>query len=803
MTNQFEPAEFLKITNGSELLLRPTNILRYGLEAYSNSVQSFTHGMVTGTHKFVSKKSDDVNGKDVRFTCQMNIIDGWTSDVHRQNKGLDKRPKWMEKPGIFRGDCEYYCKKPDDMRRHFLKQHPGISQDFITKCPACHYSDRSLSSVRVHMDTCQSIYNFAASGCDTKLLCPKYLLNIGHWSSEKVSGSTQFQKPVVGDQRELLRKLREVTGSSIVKDVNATSVAIDETLSIQSVVIDEDLMDNLMQSDEDSSGLTDYGPPQENTTHTSVNVDIFDVNQHEHVLRMFSDKKYREGGSHEFKNEALYALCKAVIEKQTLLEIENRLNVIRKKYEGYSLDCKFLWEVQSSIHQKLGGHIVKGEGADSFKALENFFPVGSLDAANVKEVHRLLSEYESTHKPLPFVHNQIIDLTCDDLEEKLRSLELEKEVFEVNEKLQKQLAVVCLGEKEYEEFKKHSILEKKKVSDKLSHATKSIRDLELQNNELKEEKRLAASVSLDMKKLEANVKKDKLTQIDMFADIPPVKWGNFTANGKTYGIHNASQEKEEKKKRKFGFADEFSSGDRSRKVTKLTSARHLVPKPGNKKCGIECEDIAEQNYHLVSANGRLVVENDNLNALTNRLILGSAVYKRLYLCAQAFCEYAADYLYQKDFKSKRRLQKFLYIILPRFVAAFKRCATGTDEVKQLMMDIEAEAWRRLTFIPKSQMFGYLFCEEMILRKTQTLDGQVNNLSSAESLNLCTECKGGAAGHPPKTCKMLTSDWTEEFLGLRESYNHSIIQKKASIDLDSLEYEVGASGIDLDRVNTYV
>lgn len=119
------------------------------------------------------------------------------------------------------------------------------------------------------------------------------------------------------------------------------------------------------------------------------------------------------------------------------------------------------------------------------------------------------------------------------------------------------------------------------------------------------------------------------------------------------------------------------------------------------------------------------------------------------------------------------------------------------------MDIEAEAWRRLTFIPKSQMFGYLFCEEMILRKTQTLDGQVNNLSSAESLNLCTECKGGAAGHPPKTCKMLTSDWTEEFLGLRESYNHSIIQKKASIDLDSLEYEVGASGIDLDRVNTYV
>ena len=56
MTNQFEPAEFLKITNGHELLLRPTNILRYGLEAYTNSVQVFTHGMVAGTHEFVSRE---------------------------------------------------------------------------------------------------------------------------------------------------------------------------------------------------------------------------------------------------------------------------------------------------------------------------------------------------------------------------------------------------------------------------------------------------------------------------------------------------------------------------------------------------------------------------------------------------------------------------------------------------------------------------------------------------------------------------------------------------------------------------
>ena len=121
MTNQFEPAEFLRLTNGYELVLRPTNIARYGLEAYSNSVQGFTHGMITGTHKYVNKKPENVNGKiNNWYTCQVNISDGWTSDVHRQNKASLKSPNWLGQSGIFRGDCEYYCRKPDDMRRHFL-----------------------------------------------------------------------------------------------------------------------------------------------------------------------------------------------------------------------------------------------------------------------------------------------------------------------------------------------------------------------------------------------------------------------------------------------------------------------------------------------------------------------------------------------------------------------------------------------------------------------------------------------------------------------------------------------------------
>ena len=136
MTNQFDPAEYLRLKNGCELVLRPTNIARYGLEAYCNSIQEFTHGMITGTHENVNYNPEIVNGRKQNwFTCQMDIKDGWTPGVLRTSRAPGRSPNWFGQPGIFRGNCEYYTKRPDDMRRHFLTQHPGISQDYVIKCP--------------------------------------------------------------------------------------------------------------------------------------------------------------------------------------------------------------------------------------------------------------------------------------------------------------------------------------------------------------------------------------------------------------------------------------------------------------------------------------------------------------------------------------------------------------------------------------------------------------------------------------------------------------------------------------------
>ena len=125
MANQFLPEEFLKLKDGSNLLLRPTNCARFGLEAYCNSTQEFSYGVTLGTNEKVKNKPEIVNGKNQNwFTCQVNMKDGWNSDVKRIARTITKSPGWLGQAGIFRGSCQYYTQRMDDMRKHFFVSAP-------------------------------------------------------------------------------------------------------------------------------------------------------------------------------------------------------------------------------------------------------------------------------------------------------------------------------------------------------------------------------------------------------------------------------------------------------------------------------------------------------------------------------------------------------------------------------------------------------------------------------------------------------------------------------------------------------
>ena len=98
MANQFTPAEYLKLKDGTNLLLRPTNCVRYGLEPYCNSIQEFTYGVDIGINKKIGYEPEIVNGKNKNwYTCQVNLKDGWNSDVRRITRTINTVSGWLER----------------------------------------------------------------------------------------------------------------------------------------------------------------------------------------------------------------------------------------------------------------------------------------------------------------------------------------------------------------------------------------------------------------------------------------------------------------------------------------------------------------------------------------------------------------------------------------------------------------------------------------------------------------------------------------------------------------------------------
>ena len=250
------------------------------------------------------------------------------------------------------------------------------------------------------------------------------------------------------------------------------------------------------------------------------------------------------------------------------------------------------------------------------------------------------------------------------------------------------------------------------------------------------------------------------------------------------------QKREQNKKRKVdsSFAAEFQHHDRNRKIMKYTPAEYSIPKSRGKKCGKECEDIREENYRLSSDAGYIMV--------------ASALTYRQFLCAQAFCNYSLQYLYENNFKSRRKMYKFLYCILPRFVTAFQKCTAEMEVVKPILAAKEAEAWAYFGGIPTSQTLAYFYCEDMLMRRTTSAQGLVRNNTSAQSLNLCTTCNKDVASHPPNTCEWVKTELSKEFKELREQFNDNWSETRECYDVDNSQHLIALHGIKLQNVNTY-
>ena len=116
MTNQFEPEQYLKLSDVLSLPLRHTNCQRFGLEPFALSTEDYLAGVRVGTNKNVGYKPEK-DGRKVKhwYYCKLNVKDGADESVKKVNRDVTTKPGWYGDRTIFPGDCQYFAQRLDDV----------------------------------------------------------------------------------------------------------------------------------------------------------------------------------------------------------------------------------------------------------------------------------------------------------------------------------------------------------------------------------------------------------------------------------------------------------------------------------------------------------------------------------------------------------------------------------------------------------------------------------------------------------------------------------------------------------------
>ena len=197
----------------------------------------------------------------------------------------------------------------------------------------------------------------------------------------------------------------------------------------------------------------------------------------------------------------------------------------------------FLWSLQEAFNKKLGGYIVKGENSGSIDSLMTHFTVGSLGASDLASINDLFNQYEENLSELPEV--RVVDLTVDNAQIEQELLNLKQEALEKSEALKNSLAKIVLNEEERIKYEEEVLVEKNKLAQELSEASRANKKLKEENQNLLN---LQSDVQDDMKSLSDLQKRRKDDQIsfDIFKSLPRQevqyqKDGELGSFGGTYG----------------------------------------------------------------------------------------------------------------------------------------------------------------------------------------------------------------------------------------------------------------------------
>ena len=136
------------------------------------------------------------------------------------------------------------------------------------------------------------------------------------------------------------------------------------------------------------------------------------------------------------------------------------------------------------------------------------------------------------------------------------------------------------------------------------------------------------------------------------------------------------------------------------------------------------------------------------------------------------------------------MYKFLYQVLPRYISVFASCTGSMDTVRNLLAEKETKAWYSFNGMIPSQELAYVYCQDLLAAQ----------LTSAKDLNLCEVCDQHTAGHPPKTCNMVTPKLSQEFSTVRAG--NDVCWENDKLAFDRSPKKMAISKVKIENINSY-
>ena len=138
------------------------------------------------------------------FYCKSNEYEGYFSKKSCKPVNTKSEiPEWLKQT---EGSCRYYTKKKSDLEKHLYGMHRMKYLDHCFRCTHCDHVAVDRIRAKTHMNSCESLLNWAA---ESDVLYPinlVFLSKYKFWTSDKLVESCRSKSDIIKNDKDMIRE---------------------------------------------------------------------------------------------------------------------------------------------------------------------------------------------------------------------------------------------------------------------------------------------------------------------------------------------------------------------------------------------------------------------------------------------------------------------------------------------------------------------------------------------------------------------------------------------------------------------